>query len=39
MDNWAQKFGSKTQNSVPKAFLGPKILRSENFSVFMKWYC
>ena len=40
MGNRAQKFGPKTQNLVQKALLGPKISRiSENFSVFMEWYC
>ena len=37
MGNWAPKFGPKSQNSVPQAFLGPKVSRmSDYLSVFMK---
>ena len=38
MGNRAQKFGPKTQNLVPQAFLGPKISRMSDYylSVFMK---
>ena len=40
MDNQTQKFGPKTRNSVPQAFLGPKISRMSNYlNVFMKQYC
>ena len=36
MDNWGQTFGPKTQNLVPKAFLGTKISRISEILVFLR---